>query len=971
MDVQSLERPVVVEALARIAEESSRLMVHSASGEGSLRLLSLVGLKRLSFPLPTISLELEALLRFLEDLCLKTYSSESDSSWGSDSEPASKPYPKLCAIARIQRGIADNKLQSSIQQAIECDFAVRLDALIDRACASRDRSLAEQVPPSTTQKQIDDALDYLDRPVSGGRKRRSGESETNRPSKRRRNSEGSATLVPQHSLPSEKVSQREENVLWSALNPQILCHALQPQENHLRNFHLRLDDPRVPPNPEGTWIYEAIFSASMPEGTNHGCTKGGTKCYHEAEFNVTSRAEMSPRIQSEKGVERVSEGKLCKKYISPSHGRRLCLLCSESKDGKPILYATAGTFKALEAHVLEDNSHLSNARRHTWIAGSREAPRPLELDVGRMSFHDKIFLSYVVGRSVNQYYNTRLTTQQLWTLQSLSTISDTEGPQDTHVRPATETANGLSLFSYRHPYVSVNFKTEYELGKTFNIKLGMDFHQNHGGARFYPGPISLGLLLLDIWENLSLTNELTWSEAHMLRAQYAGYARSQYKGHQQIQQAIVSCLDVNLFAGNLDKTNTRVTEKRDWLLRNVVHPLRLLYLSAFHSGTLALPSFHVGQTSYPDHGDVSISAKISQYKSFINFLEKPKGIKKEAANDGVEWISEFLDVSGDVHERVKEMGKQPKICILDTGCDPDCNFFKEERLGDPNDLQRIIWRDFTTPESSDRIDQDGGEAGNFRTRGKHGTNIASLLLMLLPRANIYVARIAPDRGDMVNLETYDGVLDSIKRAIRHAANVWMVDIISMSFGYITEPIILKVAIEDAIRDRRNGLLHPKLIMLAAASNDGGLSPELAPACWPEVIAVRGTTSRGHFPVEYNPNESKSLPPHFGTIAQGVPCGYGFRWGTSFAAPILAATAGLVQLFVSCLIHEEVKLGNIDRANLYSRVYETEGMRQILAAFTAKGSGGDGTRAVKPQSWGSLQNWEGTIWHALAQMKTPG
>ncbi|KAF5966102.1 hypothetical protein FBULB1_11848 [Fusarium bulbicola] len=610
---------------------------------------------------------------------------------------------------------------------------------------------------------------------------------------------------------------------------------------------------------------------------------------------------MSRRILSEKGVEQVLEGKLCQKYISPSHGRRLCLLCSELKDAKPILYATAGTFTALKAHVLEDNSQLSNARGQTWIAGSREAPRPLELDVGRMSFHDKIFLSYVVGRSVSQYYNTRLTAQQLWTLQSLSTISDTEGPQESHVRHATETANGLSLFSYRHPYVSVNFKTEYELGRAFNIKLGMDFHQDHGGARFYPGPISLGLLLLDIWENSGLTNELTWSEAHMLRAQYAGYARSQYKGHQQIQQAI--------------------------------------------------------------------------YKSFIHFLEKPKGSKKEAANDGVEWISEFLDVSGSVHERVKEMGKQPKICILDTGCDPDCNFFKEERLGDPNDLQRIIWRDFATPESSDRIDQDGGEAGNFRTRGKHGTNIASLLLMLLPQANIYVARIAPDRGNMVSLETHDGVLDSIRRsiyqAIRHAANVWMVDIISMSFGYITEPTILKVAIEDAIRDRRNGVLHPKLIMLAAASNDGGLSPELAPACWPEVIAVRGTTSRGQFPVEYNPNESKSLPPHFGTIAQGVPCGYGFRWGTSFAAPIMAATAGLVQLFVSCLIGEEVKRGNTDRANLYSRVYETEGMRQILAAFTAKGSGGDNTRAVKPQSWGSLQNWEGTIWHALAQMKTPG
>ncbi|KAF5673259.1 ankyrin unc44 [Fusarium denticulatum] len=939
-----------------------------ASGEGSLRLLSLVGLKRLSFPLPAISPELESLLQFLEDTCLKTYSSDSDSSWGSDSEPASTPYSKLRVVARIQKGIANAKLQSSIQQAIECDFADRLNSLINRACASRDGSLAGQVPSNAAQNYIDDALDYLDGPVSDGRKRRSGnesgESETNQPAKRRRNSDSEVTLVPQYSLPSEKESQREEDVLYSALNPQILCHALRPQENHLRTFHLRLDDPKVPPHPEGTWMYEAIFSASMPESTKHGCTRGGgTKCYHEAEVKVIGRAEMSRIMQSEKAVEEVLAGTLCQNYISPNHGCRLCLISSESEYAKPILYAAAGTIQGLEAYIHEDNSQLAHARRQTCRAGNREAPRLLERDVSRMSVHDKVFLAYVVGRSVSQYYNTRLTAQQLWTLQSLSTIPDAADPPE----PTTSTSNGLSLFSHRHPYVSINFKTEYELRRTYDSDLGIDFHQDHGGARFYPGPISLGLLLLDIWEDLGLTNDLTWSEAHVRRAQYTGYARSQFEGHQQIQRAIVNCLDVKLFAHNSEKANARVTEKRNWLLRNVVHPLRLLYLSTFHSDILAMPSFHARQTGHPSLADVSVSDKIVQYKSFINFLEKPRGAKKEAADNGIKWISSFLDLSGAVHERVKTKGKQPKICILDTGCDPDCNFFKRERLGDPDDLKRIIWRDFATPTSKDMIDEDGLGARNLGSNGKHGTSIATLLLMLLPRANIYVARVAPHKRDMVDLETYDGVLDSIRRAIHHAATVWMVDIISMSFGYITDPSILKVTIEDAAR--RNGLDPPKLIMLAAASNEGGLSPELAPACWPEVISVRGTTSGGTFPLEYNPKQSKSLPPYFGTLAQGVPCGYGFRWGTSFAAPIMAATAGLVQLYVSCLIAEEVKSGNLYKANLFSRVYETEGMRQILAAFTAKSSDGDATRAVQPQVWSSLQDWEGTIWYALAQMKT--
>ncbi|PNP58218.1 hypothetical protein FNYG_15136 [Fusarium nygamai] len=976
MDLQ-LERPVAAEALARIAEESSRLMVPSSeessrlmvpSSEERLRLLSLVGLRRVSFPLPPNTPQLEALLRFLEDTCLKAYSSDSNSSWGPDSEPTSTIYPKLCSVSQIQEGKANAKLQFSIQQAIRRNFPVEVDALIEQACASRDEPVAVEVLSNAAQKQMNDALDYIDRPVSGGCKRRSdnesNESETNRPAKRRRNSEGSASLVPQHSLPSEKESQREEDVLYSALNSQILCHPFRPRENHLRTFHLRLDDPKLPSHPEGTWTYEAIFSASTSESTKHGCTNGGsTKCYHEAEVNVISRAEMSRRMQSEKGVEEVLEGTLCQSYISPSHGFRLCLLSLESEDAKPILYVTTGTIKALEEHM------LGSARRRTCLHGNREAPRLLERDVTRMSLHDKVFLSYVVGRSMSQYYDTRLAAQQLWTLQSLSTIPDIECPPEPLIGPAIDTSNGLSLFSHRHPYVSIDFKTEYELRHAYHSDLGMDFHQDQGGARYYPGPISLGLLLLDIWEDLGLTNDLTWSETHVRRAQYAGYARSQFEGQRQVQQAIVNCLDVNLFARDARKSHAPLMEKRYWLLHNVVRPLRLLYLSTFHADTLALPNLLVRQTGHPSLADVSTSTKIEQYKAFINFLEKPKGSRKEVT-DGIDWISEFLDLSGAVHDRVKTKGKQPKICILDTGCDPESNFFKKERAGDPGDLDRIIWRDFTTPTSTDMIDQDGVEAGNFGIRGKHGTNIATLLLMLLPRANIYVARIAADRRDVVNRQTYDGVLDSIRQAIHHASTVWMVDIISMSFGYITEPPVLKVATENAIRDRRNGHLHPKLIMLAAASNEGGLSPELAPACWPEVVSVRGTTSRGTFPKEYNPFESKSLPPHFGTLAQGVPCGYGFRRGTSFAAPIMAATAGLVQLFVSFLIDKEMESRNLEKADLYSRAYETEGMRQILATFTANRSSGDGTRAVKPQLWSSLKDWEGTIWHALAQMKTP-
>lgn len=72
-----------------------------------------------------------------------------------------------------------------------------------------------------------------------------------------------------------------------------------------------------------------------------------------------------------------------------------------------------------------------------------------------------------------------------------------------------------------------------------------------------------------------------------------------------------------------------------------------------------------------------------------------------------------------------------RVAVLDTGCDLSGRFFT--RNGNSGEAQRIRWHGFVTPGQAVPTDEDPD---------RHGTNIVTLLLMLLPMCEIFVGRVA-------------------------------------------------------------------------------------------------------------------------------------------------------------------------------------------------------------------------------------
>ena len=140
-----------------------------------------------------------------------------------------------------------------------------------------------------------------------------------------------------------------------------------------------------------------------------------------------------------------------------------------------------------------------------------------------------------------------------------------------------------------------------------------------------------------------------------------------------------------------------------------------------------------------------------------------------------------------------------------------------------------------------------------------------------------------------------------QKAIRHAATVWKVDVISMSFGFVDPVKIIKEEIDKAAQE--------KIIMVAAPANWGGQKAAAWPACDEKVIDIYATdhfTNRCSFSPT-PPSNSEG----FATIGVGVDS----RWppslkqgatkrksGTSVATAIAAGLAAMTLAYMKQLIH---------------------------------------------------------------------
>ncbi|KAG5801155.1 hypothetical protein H9Q74_014295 [Fusarium xylarioides] len=139
----------------------------------------------------------------------------------------------------------------------------------------------------------------------------------------------------------------------------------------------------------------------------------------------------------------------------------------------------------------------------------------------------------------------------------------------------------------------------------------------------------------------------------------------------------------------------------------------------------------------------------------------------------------------------------------------------------------------------------------------HGTHVTQLLLKTAPAAEIFVGEICTDK--VIN----DQYMPGISEAIYWATNECDAHIISISFGYEDHDDLIEDALDHAISKGK--------LIIAAASNNGGLKGRSRPASREGVICIHATDGKG--------NKGKMSPSpldrsdNFATLGVAVP----LRW----------------------------------------------------------------------------------------------
>ncbi|KAH7210106.1 hypothetical protein DER44DRAFT_775050 [Fusarium oxysporum] len=385
------------------------------------------------------------------------------------------------------------------------------------------------------------------------------------------------------------------------------------------------------------------------------------------------------------------------------------------------------------------------------------------------------------------------------------------------------------------------------------------------------------------------------------------------------------CLDIienclNLYSSfQLDQQTFQ--EKIHW---NVVTPLKN-YLEFFyqfkkppqnlnqvHTAPFPTCAASVKGFKVKDECDITAGQRrtTSQRPAFVwsNLLAFSGDIKNSSS-----WLDKFTIVNQRLEALEQVDPLRVRIAVLDTGCDINNDYFNGPGIGQDDRLDGH-WLDCVEG-SDEMVDEDPD---------KHGTAMITLLLRLIPHAEIFVFRVAKNKDDLGMAQ------NRIARAIRSAAQEpWNVDIMSLSFGFADSAPGIEEAITYA-----DTLKGGRILFFAAANNQGLNQMEMFPALYESVIPVRGTRYDGSFIQTYNPNTW----PHrrgaelYGTISEDVPCdwicGQLVKSGCSVATPIVASIAAMIIWFVSC---RKASFGNV--VDVQKLIRTRRGMLSVFSLIT--------------------------------------
>lgn len=170
------------------------------------------------------------------------------------------------------------------------------------------------------------------------------------------------------------------------------------------------------------------------------------------------------------------------------------------------------------------------------------------------------------------------------------------------------------------------------------------------------------------------------------------------------------------------------------------------------------------------------------------------------------------------------------------------------------------------------------------------------------------------------------------QAIKHAVEVWKVDIINMSFGYNTNEMEGYGTLLDEIEAAHK----EDVLLFAAASNNCGQSGQTWPAREYHVICVHSTDTHGNrspfcplaLPTRSNLSTVgeavESAWPRNLCVSQNQSTYTSVRSGTSYSTPILAAMAAFLLMYV--------RMNQPDIAKRFKKKHLMEGLLRMSASM---------------------------------------
>ncbi|KAG4433981.1 hypothetical protein IFR05_010530 [Cadophora sp. M221] len=314
-----------------------------------------------------------------------------------------------------------------------------------------------------------------------------------------------------------------------------------------------------------------------------------------------------------------------------------------------------------------------------------------------------------------------------------------------------------------------------------------------------------------------------------------------------------------------------------------------------------LPRLHSNIPSSAHQGKDESEQSSSKADPVIGEIAAAKGVAKGPAD----WFTQMKSFEKLIDASRKEPDAEHprvRVAILDTGLDlSHRDIIKAKEEG------RLQYWDFV--DDAETIKDDDG----------HGTHCTSIALQYAPNADIFVGRVFrksqadPDScATLTKVCQVDGNTPPLEKssanhttqAIRHAAENWKVNIISLSLGFTEDNDDLRAEIRSA---------SAKILVFASAANNtiNEVKPVRFPASMIEVICIFSSNSFRR-PSDFNPDPRYDRPnltfpgekvkgawPSHLTDAETVEwrgATYKYQSGTSCSTPLAAAVAAGVLEF---------------------------------------------------------------------------